>query len=169
MNRESEIRTVRDIQAVAKRFFAVRKEWRELRELDPLRMPAIGRRMRDERGAEMRALAWVLGIDLDIADNTQPLPSGVAAVDKVTLTEVEGLNVWLLEVPAVNGPDWQGEYLGVPLTSDHMRQLIRALPDVAIRLWPLAGRGRVHVAVLPVPLPPASVLSLGEPELPPTA
>lgn len=160
---------MRDLQEVAKRFLSVREEYHRLRQMDALRMPAIGRRLRDEREAQMRMLAWVLGIDPDVVDNTQALPSGMAPVERVTLTQIDGADVWLLEVPAVDGPGWQNEYFGVPLTSQHVRELVRALPDVMMRL---AGRGRVHIAILSVPLPvPAqpSRWQLVEPDLPPGA
>lgn len=209
-----EVTTImREMQEVARQFLDVRREWLELRQQEP-GLDLMARRILDERGSEMRALAWVLGVDLDVMSMPKTpgsarngrvpavtqlasreggtacsqeeggpgsarnvacsqeeggLPAGIEPVEGVTVTHVEALDCWLLEVPGNPDPAWQTQYWAAFLTGQQVRQLGSAL----ISTYASEKRRRerqVRIAILPMPLPvPSASADVVDAELPPTA
>ena len=177
---------MRDMQEVVSRFFDVRKRWRGLgsarnaacseekgglRRMDPDDTHATVRRMLDERNAEMKTLAWVLGIDLGVMDGLdayaapRPMPDGLEPVTEVTVTHVERLNRWYMEVPASSDPQWRTAYWSALLTGTQIRQLATALLGAYTQL----RSKRLKVGIVAGPLLPARSDDDVERDLTPTA
>src|SRR5689334_7400805 len=97
---------MKGIVEVATRFLQVRKQLLDCRGTE-FEQTAMGRRELLECEAEMRALAWVLDVDLELM-NAPKAPAVVGDVARVEMHRVDG--AWLVEVPASRDPGWRTQY-----------------------------------------------------------
>jgi hypothetical protein len=121
---------VRDTREVAKRLFDVRERWQRAIEAPvPDGVQARERRQTlEELESELRALAWVLGVDVAQFHDPGAVPA-LEPSDSVTLTEVNlgGLRFWLMEVPANLEPGQRTEYWAAFLSDRHLHELGEAI------------------------------------------
>src|SRR5579859_7341144 len=84
---------------------------------------------------------------------------------EVTVTHVERLNRWYMEVPASSDPQWRTAYWSALLTGTQIRQLATALLGAYTQL----RSKRLKVGIVAGPLPPSRSDDDVERDLTPTA
>lgn len=116
---------MREMQEVAREYLEARKQWLALKERfattsDDQALRIIASKWTEAEG-RMRALAFVLDIDLEVMD--APRVDVYPPLQKMRLARVEETRWWLLEIPADDAPDAQIEQWAVILSADQLAEL----------------------------------------------